>query len=118
MTDRLNSHANSIDKFPDGDYLLNSRNCNSMFKISHKDGSIVWRFGGIKSDFNFRDRFQGQHDTRIVSQNDTHTIISFLDNSYLPFAERTYLRGSSRGMLVALRTDTKPMSAQILEQYE
>ncbi len=48
---QIHSHLNSVDKFPDSDYLLSSRHTDTVYKISHRDGSIVWRLGGTRSDF-------------------------------------------------------------------
>lgn len=53
------SHGNSIEKLPDGDYLLSGRRTYAVYKISHKDGSIVWRLGGKKSDFKIDGHFSG-----------------------------------------------------------
>lgn len=57
------SHFNAIDKFADGDFLVSSREIDTIFKISHIDGSIVWRLGGPKSDFRLHDKakFGAQH---------------------------------------------------------
>ena len=57
-------HANSVDKFPDGDYLFSGRHSDTVYKISHKDGSIVWRLSGRGENGNFElsDHFSGQHD--------------------------------------------------------
>ena len=38
-------HMNSVDKNADGDYLISARYTNAIYKISGKDGSIIWRFG-------------------------------------------------------------------------
>ncbi|KAJ5197844.1 ASST-domain-containing protein [Penicillium cinerascens] len=51
-------HLNSIAKFPDGDYLLSARHTDALYKISHKDGHIVWRLGGVRSDFQMLGNFQ------------------------------------------------------------
>lgn len=90
-----------------------------MYKISHKDGSIVWRFARRKdwSDFKFDDHFSGQHMARVRSQNDTHTVISFLDNAIRPGDPHT-TNDFSRGMWVALRTDTQPMTAEVIGTYD
>ncbi|KAK3055205.1 hypothetical protein LTR09_003758 [Extremus antarcticus] len=111
-------HANALDKFPDGDYLLSARHCNALFKISAKDGSIVWRFGGKKSDFKWNGHFSGQHHARVRGQNSTHTMISFLDNAYVPSAEHVYSNDMSRGFLIALRTDQEHMTAETIAQYD
>ncbi len=44
-------HANSLDKFPDdGSYLLSGRHTDAIYKIA-PNGTIIWRLGGPKSDF-------------------------------------------------------------------
>ena len=110
-------HGNSIDKFPDGDYLLSARHTNTVYKVSGKDGSIVWRLGGRRSDFQFDDKFSGQHHCRVQSQNETHTILTIMDNAIsdnTPETSGPY----SRGLLVSLRTDQSPMTAEVLSKYE
>lgn len=112
-------HANAVDKFPDGDYLLSGRHCNTIYKISAKDGSIVWRFrSGKNSDFEWDGHFSGQHHARVISQNSTHTVISFLDNAYVPSARPKYSADFSRGFLIALRTDVEPMKAETVAKYD
>lgn len=53
-------HLNSVDTCPDGDYLLSSRHTSTIYKISHKDGSILYRIGGIMSDFEGDFEFSAQ----------------------------------------------------------
>jgi hypothetical protein len=115
-------HFNSVDKFDDGDYLLSARHTNTIYKVSHEDGSIVWRLGGLKSDFEFIDeaaKFTRQHHAKIHSQNETHTLVSLFNNA----------KGSGHGegeqpsseessaLLLALRTDVTPMTAELVRRY-
>lgn len=44
-------HANAVDKCPDGNLLLSNRNSDALYKINRQDGSIMWRLGGLLSDF-------------------------------------------------------------------
>lgn len=44
-------HINAVDKTSDGNYLISSRHTCTIFKVSSKDGSIIWRLGGKSSDF-------------------------------------------------------------------
>ncbi|KAI7631811.1 hypothetical protein KC322_g22742, partial [Hortaea werneckii] len=39
-------HLNSIDKNIDGDYLISARHVSAIYKLSGKDGSIMWQMGG------------------------------------------------------------------------
>jgi hypothetical protein len=115
-------HLNAIDKFDDGDYLLSARHANTLYKVSHKDGSIVWRLGGSKSDFQFLDEkanFTRQHHARFRGQNETHTLVSLFNNamgSGHGDGEKPSDTESS-GLLLALRTDTQPMTVEIVSRY-
>jgi len=116
LTDIDGSHANSIDKFPDGDYLLSGRHTDTLYKISGDDGHIVWRLGGKTSDFKIDGHFSGQHHSRVLSQNSTHIVLSFLDNAIRPGTPHT-TNSQSRGIIMSLRTDTYPMTAAVLQTY-
>lgn len=63
-------HCNSVDKNAVGDYFLSCRHSNTIYKISHKDGSILWRFGGFRSDFDQNGlEFGRQHNIRLSEEN-------------------------------------------------
>lgn len=75
-------HINSIDKNEEGDYLISARHVSAIYKVSGKDGSIIWQLGGNKPSFeqvNFQ--FSYQHHARWISENTTHTLFSFYDNA-------------------------------------
>lgn len=75
-------HMNSVDKFPNGDYLVSFRYTNSLMRLSGKTGDVLWRLGGKKSDFQTGDWvFSRQHHGRVITSNETHTVISFFDNA-------------------------------------
>lgn len=112
------THANAVDKMDDGNYLLSARHTDTIYKISKEDGSIIWRLGGHKSDFKMKGwYFSRQHHVRFHSQNDTHTIISIFDNAKgqdpMPPSHKF-----SRALLISLRTDVKPMTAEILQHFD
>ncbi|KAK5168356.1 uncharacterized protein LTR77_006926 [Saxophila tyrrhenica] len=115
-------HLNSVDKAPDGDYVISSRHMNAIYKISHVDGHIVWRLGGKKSDFEFVDpaaKFSRQHHVRVRSQNETHMILSVFDNAmgdHSPAVEHP-TNDISRGLILALKT-TPPMTVELLAHYD
>ena len=95
------------------------RSCSTVYKISHVDGSIVWRLGGLKSDFEFgpEAEFNFQHHARVHSQNDTHTIISLFDNSKHSDQESEIAtRPTSAGLILAL--DTVNMKVDLVAQYK
>ncbi|KAK3714801.1 hypothetical protein LTR37_007536 [Vermiconidia calcicola] len=111
-------HANSADKTPEGDYLWSSRHCDTIYKISKKDGSIIWRLGGKKSDFELVGEdmvFSRQHDIRHRSQNETHVIITILDNAR-GIDKQAPTWDKSRGLRIAL--DEKNMKASVERTYD
>ena len=74
-------HINSIDKNDAGDYLVSARHTSAIYKVSGKDGHIIWRLNGEKSDFRLIDcHFSFQHDARWVSDSEDETVISIFDN--------------------------------------
>ena len=112
---KTHRHLNSVDKSAEGDYIISGRYTNCIYKVSGKDGSIIWRLGGKNSSFVMDGfKFSGQHDARILEENSTHTIISFLNNAaILDHATGNY----SSAMVVALQTSASPMTAILLRRF-
>ena len=48
-------HANSIDIMTDGNYLLSFRDMSTIVAIDSTDGHVMWKLGGVASDFTFID---------------------------------------------------------------
>ena len=93
-------HINSIDKNRDGDYLISARHMRALYKLSGKDGHIMWEMGGKNPTFeqtNFN--FSYQHHARWLSENSTHTVISFFDNASNGF---TRTNNFSHGYVVVI----------------
>lgn len=111
-------HFNAIDQFPDGDYLLSSRHTSTIYKISHKDGSIVWRLGGVKSDFqqHRNAKFSRQHHARVHSQNKTHTVVSLFNNALGTGNNERPSNSHSCGLVLEL--DTVVMTAQAISIFD
>ncbi|KAL1306248.1 hypothetical protein AAFC00_004338 [Neodothiora populina] len=75
-------HINSIDKNEEGDYLISARHMAAIYKLSGKDGSVLWELGGANPTFeqtNFN--FSSQHHARWLNENGTHTTLTFYDNA-------------------------------------
>ncbi len=64
------SHMNAIDIDEDGHILVSSRHLNEVTKIDRRTGQVLWRLGGLHSDFVFVNDplggFSCQHDIRVV----------------------------------------------------
>ena len=77
-------HVNSIADGPGGTILISGRNTSALYLI-RRDGSIVWRLGGKRSDFGpaAAVKFRYQHDARFHGP----TTISLFDNGAIPKEE-------------------------------
>ena len=115
------SHINSVEKTPEGNYLVSSRHTNCIYKISKDGGAIIWRLGGPQSSFQMDDpslKFSYQHHARIMVENSTTTILSFLDNGIGSWPNSPRSLSYSRGLIVALNNSTFPMTARILRRFD
>ncbi|KAI0128574.1 ASST-domain-containing protein [Xylariales sp. AK1849] len=76
-------HINSVDKDPEGNYLVSARDACSIQKINGTDGSIIWKLSGKASSFKVAKNaeFCFQHHARFIKQTDDIEIISLYDNS-------------------------------------
>ncbi|KAK3380581.1 ASST-domain-containing protein [Lasiosphaeria ovina] len=97
-------HLNSIDKDDEGNYLLSGRHTSTIYKVSGRDGRVIWQLGGRNSSFTLLPRnsndndnnnnnddnpkesstaFAFQHDARFLWRSADGAIetISFFDNS-------------------------------------
>ena len=109
---------NSIEKFPNGDYLLSARHTDALYRILHIDGSIVWRLGGVKSDFQFvgESGFSRQHHGHVMWNNETHTVITVFDNAVGDEKGEEPTHDKSRGLVLLL--DEQRKQASTIMQYD
>lgn len=106
-------HINSIDKNKDGDYLISARHTAAIYKLSGVDGHIMWEMGGANPTFsqtNFN--FSSQHHARWVSENGTHTVMTFFDNASNSFNTTNKF---SHGYIVAI--DHIANTATVIKEY-
>ena len=107
-------HLNSVDKDDEGNYIISSRHCSAVYKISQANGSRIWSLGGAKSTINpVGFNFSYQHDARVHSTNKTTTIISFFDNAATAFNQTA---STSSGKLVSVDNSTN--TASLVQAYE
>ena len=107
------SHSNSADKTPEGDYLWSARHTDTIYKLSGKTKEVIWRMGGKKSDFPIDDewKFSRQHNIRYRGQNDTHVLVSLLDNAK-GIDNQPPTHEFSRGMLLAIDERNKKVTVE------
>ena len=73
------THGNSIEFDADGNILLSFRNLNEVTKVDVTTGEVLWRLGGLASQFVIDDptrSFAGQHGVRLVEPG----VVQLLDN--------------------------------------
>jgi hypothetical protein len=104
-------HINAVDKNEAGDYIISLRFTNTIYGISGEDGHIMWRLGGLESDFDMDFTFSKQHDVKFVSSNGTHHVISFLNNAS---DERDNDENMSAALFVKM--DTIAMTARVIKR--
>ncbi|KAJ5806248.1 uncharacterized protein N7503_003850 [Penicillium pulvis] len=104
-------HANAVDKNAAGDYIISMRFTNTIYGVSGVDGNVMWRLGGLESDFTQDFTFSKQHDVKFVSSNGTHHVISFLNNA-------SDERGNDENMSSVLHVelDTVAMTAHVVKR--
>jgi hypothetical protein len=102
-------HMNAIDVDTDGNILLSSRNTSEITKIDRNTGLVIWRLGGVESDFTFpNDPLNGPanlHAIRVVATNQ----YTLFDDGNL------HNPPVSRG--VEYQVDTNSMTATVVWQY-
>ncbi|KAL2820929.1 ASST-domain-containing protein [Aspergillus cavernicola] len=106
-------HINSVDKNTDGDYIVSSRHTSCIYKISGKDGSVIWQLGGTQPSIHLTNyNFSSQHDARFREENDTTTVLSLFDNGSNRYRNTSL---SSTGMIVYIDHDTN--SSTMIKEY-
>ncbi|EXJ87521.1 hypothetical protein A1O3_04481 [Capronia epimyces CBS 606.96] len=99
-------HANSIDKFSNGDFLLSSRHTNTIYRVNRTDQSIAWRLGGKMSNFSMNFNFSSQHHATVQAENATTVTILFFDNAADDQHRQADTSTVSSVKLVVLNTET------------
>ncbi|KAJ4473862.1 ASST-domain-containing protein [Lentinula aciculospora] len=105
-------HINSIEQTDDGNYLISSRHCFTVYYLNGTDGEILWKMGGANSSFAMGDgaNYSWQHHARWVTKNDSYATMTLFDNAG-EYGE--YDESSSRGLYLALNfTD---MTVELLQ---
>jgi hypothetical protein len=77
-------HVNSVGDAPGGNILISARNTSALYMVA-RDGRVVWRLGGTRSDFGppSEVKFRFQHDARLRADG----TLSLFDNGATPKLE-------------------------------
>lgn len=97
------THGNGIARDTDGNFLLSFRSLNEVTKIHAGTGEVLWRFGGLRSQFTIlndaKGVFEWQHGVRPAGPG----IIQLLDNGFAaPSRLLRYLLNPSTGTALAV----------------
>ncbi|GAW08167.1 hypothetical protein LENED_010213 [Lentinula edodes] len=107
-------HINAIEKTDDGNYLISSRHCFTIYYLNGSNGEIIWKMGGANSSFAMGDgaNYSWQHHARWVNKNDTYATMTVFDNGG-EYGE--YDESSSRGLYLALNFTS--MTVELLQDF-
>lgn len=114
-------HLNAIDKNPEGDYLISARHLDSIIKVSgpsnpnHKPGTVLWRLGGKKNDFDHDFIFSRQHHVRFISSTSTGDTFSVFDNAWEGYGPNPPSANVSSGIIISVNNET--MKASVVARY-
>ena len=100
-------HINSVDLDSDGNLLVSSRSTHTIYKVD-RTGTILWRLGGKRSDFEMApgSNFAWQHDVRRQPSG----ALTVFDNGATPAVEKL-----SRALILEL--DEQAMTVSLVRQY-
>jgi hypothetical protein len=100
-------HVNSVADAPGGRIVISARNTSAIYLLA-RDGSIVWRLGGKRSDFGppAAVKFRFQHNARLHAGG----LLSLFDNGGIP-----KLEPFSRALV--LRLDTAHHRAAVVKSF-
>lgn len=110
-------HLNSITKDVSGDYLISLRHTSTVYKVSGKDGSVIWRLGGKHSDFEQNFNFSGQHHARILAEHDTGMTITLFNNAADDRGAQENTADASSMLVIKIYDREEPRRAELLAQY-
>ena len=101
-------HVNSVEKEPDGNFLISARNTSAVYELDGMTGDVLWRLGGKKSDFEMgpATTFWWQHDARRRADG----TITLFDNGAAPPREK-----QSRAL--QLRLDMNAKTATLVQAH-
>ena len=111
-----------MDKDAEGNYLISARDACAVHKINGTSGEILWRLGGLNSDFLLGPNVQFcfQHHARFVEKNGNEEIISLFDNSAHGTenhrGHEVHTHPFSQGKIISVNTAT--WTAQIVQAFQ
>ena len=102
-------HVNAIEPQGNDKFLVSARHTHAIYEIRRRDGAILWRLGGKKSDFRLGRgaRFAWQHDPRLHRDG----TLSLFDNRASQPVRKLHSR------VLVLRLDQRRRTAKLVHSY-
>ncbi|MFC1568733.1 aryl-sulfate sulfotransferase [bacterium] len=102
-------HMNAIDIDDDNNLIFSCRHMSAVYKIQRETGEIIWKLGGINSDFTFindpLNGFSAQHAARVLG-----------DNRYILF-DNGNMHNPRTSRAVEYELDLDAMTATMVWEY-
>jgi hypothetical protein len=95
-------HINAVDKSAvSGNYLVSARHTGTLYYVNATSRDTIWKLSYLgNSDFSCSNfNFSFQHDARLLSENDTTTVLSIFDNASNGYTTTT---SQSSGKVIAI----------------
>ncbi|KAH0022195.1 hypothetical protein KCU78_g5845, partial [Aureobasidium melanogenum] len=95
-------HINSIDKSTvTGNYLVSARHTSTLYYVNATSRDIIWQLSYLgQTDYSLSGwNFSFSHDARLLSENDTTTVLSIFDNASNGYTTTT---SQSSGKVIAI----------------
>lgn len=110
-------HLNSIGITTDENLLVSARCTWAVYKLDRRTGSVIWRLGGKRSDFQLgpEARFAWQHDARELTPS-TITVFDDGDALFDDGSGMSTVEQQSRG--IVLDVDEKNRQARLVRSYQ
>ena len=112
-------HLNSVDKTPEGNYLISLRHMCAIYLVDGTTGSILWTLGGkrnqftdLRSPLGSATSFHFQHHARMHAGGD---VLTLFDNNGYDYNHIT--APYARGMRLHLDTTTTRLTANLTQTY-
>jgi protocatechuate 3,4-dioxygenase beta subunit len=110
------AHGNALFLDHDGNFLISLRGTSQIVKIDSTTGDVIWKFGGVSSDFAIDDPFGGPCGAHNITRLANGNILLFDNGQYCP-AMPEY---SQRGRLTRVseyQLDENLMTAELVWSY-
>ena len=111
-------HINSVFRDDNGDYIMSLRWASSIIKVDGDTSDIIWRLGGLRSDFEIDDHWGGPCGQHTAQINSKGNLIYFDNGTNCPELPEYEERASTpaRMRYVEYELDEQAMTAELVRE--